>query len=82
MRASMCEGLTGHRYLKEEKRATEHLFSTFNSLPRTNSTSKGVPYLERLIVTHPDEDHMQGIDSLVVMEYLTNQTILSANVSF
>ena len=68
----MCKGLTGYRYLPTEIKPGEHLFSTLNSIIREDSTVQGMSCLERLIITHPDIDHIQGIDLLLVIIFCSS----------
>ena len=59
-------GPLGRRYDSKMPRAAQHLFTTLNTIPVTGSNNIGVPSLERLIMTHPHEDHITGIDFLLV----------------
>ena len=63
-------GPRGQKYGDDEWRASEHLFYTLNTLTPSGSIESGVPYLEKLIVTHPHADHQTGIDYLLVSALL------------
>jgi hypothetical protein len=67
-------GDKGKRYAPAEKHAVDRLFETLNTFPRKDPSStkartaqpNGLAFIDRLIVTHQDEDHIVGIDCLLV----------------
>ena len=68
-------GPPGSRYRNREPKAIEHLFITLNTLTPVGQTEEGIPNLERIIATHPDFDHITGIDTIFVSCLNTDQAI-------
>ena len=61
-------GPLGERYEIKDWKASEYFFTALNAFIPSGSDGKspGVPFLDRLIITHPHDDHVTGIYFLFV----------------